>query len=319
MSQHHDKPDSGFAPDEQGGGFVPLTSLRRAAPRLDIAAIRERLKNARGRQYWQSLEELSDSPEFHRYIEREFPNAAPRDMKPLHRREFLRVMGATMALAGVAGCGYQPAEKIVPYVEAPEDLVPGKPLFFTTAFQRSGYGYGILGESHMGRPIKLEGNPKHPASLGATDLFGQASLLGLYDPDRSQTARYLANLSTLDSFQGALAERVPELRKNRGAGLRILVESFTSPTLAWQLRKLLQLYPQARIHHHDPAGRDNVRAGTRKAFGTEVNPVYHFDRATVVLSLDSNFLVEEPGSVRYARELPASSSTAAASGRTGRR
>src|SRR6266568_3864818 len=158
--------------ENAGAGFIPLSSIgASSASRLDLAAIRQRLAGARGRQYWQSLEELAETEAFQEYLEREFPNQAPRDMAPLGRREFFRLMGATLALAGVGGCSYQPPEKIVPYVEQPEELVPGKPLYYTTAFQRSGYGYGLLAESQMGRPVKLEGNPEHPASLGATDAM----------------------------------------------------------------------------------------------------------------------------------------------------
>jgi MoCo/4Fe-4S cofactor protein with predicted Tat translocation signal len=269
---------------------------------FDLEAIRKRLANARGPKYWRSLEELADTEEFQRYLEREFPHQAPRDMAPLNRREFFRVMGATLALAGVGGCSYQPAERIVPYVEQPEELLPGKPLFYTTTFQRGGYAYGLLGESHMGRPIKLEGNPDHPASLGATDIFAQASLLQLYDPDRSQAVRRMGDLTTWDEFLGWLMDQLDTLRGTGGAGLRVLTETVTSPTMAAQLRKLLATYPRAKLCQYDPVGRESVREGTRLAFGEELNPVYHFDRAERILSLDSNFLMDEPGSVRYARD-----------------
>jgi molybdopterin-containing oxidoreductase family iron-sulfur binding subunit len=283
-------------------GFVPLASIgARASSRIDLGAIRERLAGARGRQYWQSLEELAETDEFLRYMEREFPNQAPRDMAPLGRREFFRVMGATLALAGVGGCAYQPPEKIVPYVEQPEQMVPGKALFYTTAFQRSGYAIGLLGTSNMGRPTKLEGNPDHPASLGATDAITQASLLTLYDPDRSQAVRHFGNPSTWDEFLGEMTDRLDALHRSRGAGLRVLTGTVTSPTMTGQLRRLLALFPEAKLHQHEPAGRDSVREGARLAFGDEVNPVYQLDRAQVILSLDSDFLFEEPGSVRYAR------------------
>jgi MoCo/4Fe-4S cofactor protein with predicted Tat translocation signal len=272
--------------------FIPLSSIGGASgSRLDLAAIRERLAGAKGRQYWQSLEELAETEEFQQYLAKEFPNQAPRDMAPLGRREFFRVMAASLALAGVGGCAYQPPEKIVPYVEQPEQMVPGKPLFYTTAFQRGGYAIGLLGTSNMGRPTKLEGNPDHPASLGATDAITQASLLTLYDPDRSQAVRYLGNPTTWDAFLGEFTDRLDLLHRNRGAGLRVVTGTVTSPTLASQLRRLLTLYPEARVHQHEPVGRESIRDGARLAFGDEVNPVYHFDRADVILSLDSDFLL----------------------------
>lgn len=281
---------------------MPLGEIEGAAPRLDLAAIRAKLAGKRGREYWRSLEEVADTDAFQEYLQREFPMQAPRDMAPLNRRDFMRVMGATLALAGVGGCAYQPPEQIVPYVEQPENQVPGKPLFYATAFPRGGYAYGVLAESQMGRPIKLEGNPLHPASLGATDIYTQGSLLQLYDPDRSQAVRRMGDPATWEVFLGEVTEQLRTLRQAGGAGLRILTGAITSPTLASQLARLLKLYPQARIHQHEPAGRDMVHEGARMAFGQPVNPVYHLDKAKTIVSLDSNFLQEEPGSVRYARE-----------------
>ncbi|MBW3621805.1 MAG: TAT-variant-translocated molybdopterin oxidoreductase [Armatimonadetes bacterium] len=284
-------------------GFVPLSSIRPTPPRqrLDIAALREKLQNSTGKEYWRSLEEIAETDEFNALMEREFPTA-PRDMQPLPRREFLKLMGASLALAGVGGCAYQPAESIVPYVEQPELLIPGKPLFFATSFVKSGYAVGVLAESHMGRPIKVEGNPEHPASLGATDAYTQASILQLYDPDRSKNIRNLGEPTNWDVFTGAMTAQMEELRRRGGgAGLRILTETVTSPTMASQIRALLARYPGARWHQFEPVSRDNIRAGARLAFGADVHPVYHFERADRIVSLDCNFLLEEPGSIRYAR------------------
>lgn len=278
--------------------FVPLAQIGTVKrPKLDLDAVRMRLSKSRGQQYWRSLDELANTPEFQHYLEREFPVQAPRDMLPLDRRNFMRLMGATLALAGVGGCAYQPPEKIVPYVEQPEVLVPGKPLYFATAFPHNGYGMGVLAESQMGRPVKLEGNPAHPASLGATNIFAQASLLGLYDPDRAQSVRFLGGPSTWEAFGGDISARLTSLRANGGTGIRIVTGAFTSPTLASQVARFLKRYPGARICIHEPA---NPQAGAPGTVTPEA--IYNFTTADRILSLDSDFLQEEPGSVAYARQ-----------------
>lgn len=302
-AEHSDHGHQHAAEDTTPNGFVPLSAIHHdPAARLDMGAIREKLAGTRGKRYWRSLDEVAETPEFRVLQQREFPLEAPREMKALPRREFFRVMGATMAMAGLAGCASQPTEKIVPYVEQPEQLVPGKPLYFATAFTRGGYALGILAESQMGRPSKIEGNPQHPASLGATDVFAQASVLTLYDPDRSQFVRRNGTPSTWESFLGELEPKLQALRATRGAGLRIMTEGITSPTLINQLTQFFKIFPAAKLHQHEPAGRDAVHEGTRAAFGEELNPVYRFDRATTIVSLDSNFLADEPGSVRYSRD-----------------
>src|SRR5919201_1692425 len=142
------------------------------------------------RQWWRTLEEQAGDPAFREQLHNEFPSLLPEPESiadPVARRAFLKIMGASLALAGVSACTRQPDELIVPYVRQPEELVPGKPLFFATAMPLSGSGLGLLVETHEGRPTKIEGNPEHPLSQGATDLFAQAAILDLYDPDRSQT------------------------------------------------------------------------------------------------------------------------------------
>lgn len=283
------------------GDFIPLASIGTAG----VSAAEEQGSGSRQTVTWRSLDELAETGEERERFLREFPIDAPRDMAPLSRREFVRVMGATLALAGVSGCAWQPAEKIVPYVDQPERIVPGKPLFFATSYQREGYACGILGESQMGRPTKLEGNPQHPASLGATDAWGQASLLGLYDPDRSQAVRYLGDLTTWDVFIGEMTKQLGEQREQAGAGIRLITGTLTSPSLTLQLTRFLKQYPAARVARYDPVGRESVREGVRLAFGVDGEPVYHFDQAERILSLDCDFLSDEPGSVRYAREFAA--------------
>jgi molybdopterin-containing oxidoreductase family iron-sulfur binding subunit len=170
-----------------------------------------------------------------------------------------------------------------------------------------GFATGLVVESHEGRPTKVEGNKDHPASLGATDSFSQASVLGLYDPDRSQTLTYLGEIVTWSAFLGGVRPTVAAQRAAQPPprGLRILTETVTSPTLAHQLKTLLATLPSAKWHQYDPAGGDNVREGSRLAFGQYANALYHFDKADVVLSLDSDFLACGPASLRYARDFAA--------------
>src|SRR6187431_2014614 len=191
----------------------------------NIDALRAKLDNTRGREYWRSLESLTETPEFKEFLHREFPQNASEWLDPVGRRNFLKLMGASLTLAGVSACTRQPAEAIVPYVRQPEELVPGKPLFYATAMPFAGAGMGLLVENHEGRPTKIEGNPDHPTSRGATDLFAQASILNLYDPDRSQTITHLGEIRTFETFAAALKDVVAAQQSSRGAGLRVLSET----------------------------------------------------------------------------------------------
>ncbi|MGH7425859.1 MAG: TAT-variant-translocated molybdopterin oxidoreductase, partial [Candidatus Methylomirabilales bacterium] len=272
---------------------------------LDLALIRSRLAGLRGQEYWRSLEELAETEAFQEFVHREFPQDASVWIDPIGRRAFLKLMGAALALAGLGACTRQPDEKIVPYVRAPEDIIPGQPLFFATALTLGGIATGVLVESHMGRPTKIEGNPKHPASLGATDAFAQASVLTLYDPDRSQVLTKAGAISTWDALLAVLNTELQAQRASQGAGLRVLTGTVTSPTLARQLRTLLTKFPSAKWHQYEPASRDHVRAGARLAFGQDIDTRYRFDRADVILALDADFLFCGPGALRYAREFVA--------------
>ena len=272
--------------------------------RLDLASIRERLASSQGQDYWRCLEELADSKEFHEFLKQEFPQQTAGWTDGVSRRDFLRLMGASLALAGLNGCGKAAPvdKKIVPYVNQPETMVIGKPMFFATAFPMGGIGTGVLVESHEGRPTKIEGNPNHPASLGATDAFTQASILTLYDPDRSQVVKNAGRISTWNAFLIAINDDLEAERVVGGGGLRILTETVTSPALANQLRQLLAKFPRAKWHQYEPVNRDNVHAGDRLAFGTDVNTTYRFENAEVILSLDADFLFSGPANVRYARD-----------------
>src|SRR6185369_11250392 len=206
---------------------------------IDISAVRARLEKETGP--WRSLESVAETAEFKEFLHREFPSNASEWLDPVGRRSFLKLMSASMALAGVTACTVQPAELIVPYVRQPEEEIPGRPLYFATAMTLGGVASGLLIESHEGRPTKVEGNPDHPASNGATDLFAQGSVLTLYDPDRSQTITQLGEIrpwsAVVASIRGGLSAQSP----TKGAGLRILTETIASPTLAAQIQQVLQL------------------------------------------------------------------------------
>ncbi len=266
-----------------------------------IDGLRARLEATRGRQYWRSLESLAETPEFKEFLHREFPQNASEWLDPVGRRSFLKLMGASLALAGVSACTRQPDEEIVPYVRQPEEEVPGKPLFFATAMPMNGAGIGLLVESHEGRPTKVEGNPDHPSSRGATDLFAQASILGLYDPDRSRNITNLGDIRPFSAFTTALQDPLKAQEASQGAGIRILTETVASPTLGAQMREFLMRFPRAKWVQWDPAGRHNARAGSQLAFGDYVDAQYAIDKADVILSLDADFLCNGASGVRHSR------------------
>ncbi|MBI3682815.1 MAG: TAT-variant-translocated molybdopterin oxidoreductase [Acidobacteria bacterium] len=270
------------------------------APRLDLALIRGRLEGKSGQQYWRSLEELADTVEFQAYIEDEFPHREGLDR--LDRRNWLKFLGASLGLAGLTACTRQPLEKIVPYVKIPEEFSGNRPLFYATAHMLGGYASGILAESHYGRPTKAEGNPEHPSSLGSTDIFAQASLLAMYDPDRSQAVFHEGRISNTASFWAALTVIREKHAAAKGAGLRMLTETITSPSLIDTMKLLLEQMPQARWHVWDAVTSDGARAGAKLAFGEPVSHHYRLESANAILSLDSDFLYLGPGAVRYARD-----------------
>ena len=286
-------------------GVSPMNHSHRKTIPLDLAAIRDRLDTTRGPHYWRSLEELAATDEFREFLHREFPEQAADWPDPVSRRRFLQLMGASLALAGLNACTRQPAEKIVPYVRAPEGLVPGKPLFFATAMPLGGFAHGVVVESHEGRPTKIEGNPKHPASLGATHAFTQASVLTLYDPDRSQVVINVRRISTWGTVFAAISPQLETQRLRKGQGLRVLTETVTSPTMAYQLRGLLDVFPEAKWHQYEPVNRDYLYAGARRAFGENVTTQYRFDQAQIILALDADYLACGPASVRYAHDFAA--------------
>jgi molybdopterin-containing oxidoreductase family iron-sulfur binding subunit len=271
-------------------------------PDVDVATLRYAKNDGNAPRFWRSLDELADTPEFRDHLENEFPHGANDPAATLDRRELLKVMAASAAFAGLTGCTKLPTQHIVPYVRQPEQIIPGKALFYATAVTLGGVASGILVESNMARPTKVEGNPDHPASLGATDAFAQASILGLYDPDRSQAEIHDARVGSWTEFQNELTAALAREAGSSGAGLRLLTPTITSPTLGAQIRTFLKTFPSAKWHQYESVGHDNGHEGAKLAFGEIVNPVYRVDRADVILSLDSDLLTCGPGSVRYSRE-----------------
>jgi MoCo/4Fe-4S cofactor protein with predicted Tat translocation signal len=271
--------------------------------KLSLDEARAQIAETKGPEFWRSLEELAGSEEFQEMMHREFPKGASEWLDSASRRGFLKLMGASLALAGMTACTKQPLEKIVPYVTQPEDVIPGRPLFYATAFTLGAYGLPLLVESHLFRPTKIEGNGLHPVSLGGTDVFAQASLLEMYDPDRSQTVTYLGDVRSAGDFQNAIRGLLTVQKGLGGAGVRVLSRPFSSPSLADQMKSFAQLYPQAKWHVYEPVNRDNVLEGAKLAFGQPLETQYKLENADVILSLDADFLYAGfPGFTRYARD-----------------
>jgi molybdopterin-containing oxidoreductase family iron-sulfur binding subunit len=228
------------------------------------------------------------------------PAGSPAQFGSLDRRQFLRYTAASLSLAGAGACSRSPQQTIVPYVHAPPQLTAGDPLYFATAAALGGAAQGFLVKSNYGRPTKIEGNPAHPGSLGATDIYAQAAVLDLWDPDRAQAVRHRGQEATWQNFVAALSARLSQIAVNAGTGLRILTETVTSPTLGNQLQALLERFPGARWHQYQPINRDRAYEGSRLAFGEALETRYQFDAARVVVSLGGDFL-GSPG-VRYTHD-----------------
>src|SRR5712671_4057897 len=215
-------------------------------PDVDVATLRHAKNDGNTPRFWRSLDELADTPEFRDHLKNEFPHGANDPAATLDRRELLKVMAASAAFAGLTGCTKLPTQKIVPYVRQPEQIIPGKALFYATAVTLGGVATGVLVESHMARPTKIEGNPDHPGSLGATDAISQASILGLYDPDRSQAEIHDGRIGSWAQFQNELSAALGAEKGNSGSGVRLLTPTITSPTLGDQISTFLKAYPSAK-------------------------------------------------------------------------
>ena len=272
--------------------------------KLTLAEVREKLAGQKGKKFWRSIDELAETPEFAELVTKEFPSQASEWIDPVSRRSFLKVMGASMALAGLAGCTKQPDEPIMPYVQAPEDLILGKPVYFASAFPFTTGAVPVLIKSDAYRPIKVDGNPEHPYVQGGSDPITQATLLDLYDPDRSQHITYRGDTRTWPEFLAAYRSMLADKKASGGQGLYFLSATVTSPTLAAQWQQAQKNYPQAKLVQYDPVNRDNHYAAAKQAFGDYADAQYRLDQADVIVSLDADFLggAQFPGFHKLSRD-----------------
>jgi molybdopterin-containing oxidoreductase family iron-sulfur binding subunit len=261
-------------------GEIERNGATMTAP-MTLAAVREELKAAKGKRYWRSVDELAGTPEFEAAVEKEFPGSAQEWVDPVSRRGFMKLMGASLALAGLAGCTKQPDEPIYAYVKQPEDLILGKPNYFATAMPSATGAVPLLVKADQFRPIKIDGNPEHAYNQGSSDVFSQGALLDLYDPDRSQHVTYRGENREWAEFAQELRLKVASTKD--GTGIYFLSETISSPTLARQWKEVKAAYPKATLVQYDPA-----IAGTALASGLSVQ--YSLAEADVIVSLDADFL-----------------------------
>ncbi len=287
---------------------APAQVVTRITPsnKMTLAEVRARLDGRTGKRFWKNLDELADTPEFQELMQEEFPRQAGAGewANSVSRRGFMKVMGASFALAGLAGCTKQPDEAIYPYIKQPEDIILGTPTFFATAHPFPTGAIPVLVKSDAFRPTKLEGNPEHPMSLGKADAFTQASLLDLYDPDRSQHVRFRGENAEWPRFQQEFQNAIAQLPA--GQGLYFLSETTTSPSFAAQWKQVQAKYPQARLVQYEPAGGDAHRTVSKAAFGDFYDTQYRLADADVILTLDADFL----GGIHFPGFLPLSAAYA---------
>jgi MoCo/4Fe-4S cofactor protein with predicted Tat translocation signal len=248
---------------------------------MTLDEVRQELKGVKGKKYWRSIDELANTAEFQAAVEREFPSSAQEWVDPVSRRGFMKLMGASLALAGLAGCTKQPDEPIYTYAKAPEDLILGKPMYFASAHPFLTGAVPLLVKSDQFRPIKVDGNPEHPYNRGSSDPYTQGTLLDLYDPDRSQKTLYRGEPREFSEFRQQL--RTKAAASKDGTGLYFLSATITSPTLARQWKAVEAAYPKATLVQYDAA-----IAGTALASGQMAQ--YHLADADLIVSLDADFL-----------------------------
>ncbi|MFH5885115.1 TAT-variant-translocated molybdopterin oxidoreductase [Halalkalibaculum sp. DA3122] len=235
--------------------------------------------------YWKSLNELAKNDEYQKFVDREFPEDATELNDKVSRRSFLRVMGASIALAGFASCR-RPVQKILPYSNQPEEVVPGEPLYYASAMPFQDALTGIVIENHEGRPTKIEGNEMHPASGGSSSIFNQGAVLNMYDPDRSRFVRRNGERSSYNEFVSFCNEHFSDTGRN----IAFISEANSSPTFNRLRDQALNTFSNARWVTYEPFGEDNALEGTSIAFGQRLRAINHFDQADIIVALDNDFL-----------------------------
>ena len=261
-------------------------------PYSDRACVRD-AASAGSRRFWSSIEELLDEDEFRKWVSAEFPAASSMFDDP-GRRQVLKLMGASLLLAGLTGCGETKSDHALPYVNQPDDLVPGAPRYYATGMFFEGYVQPVIATTYSGRPTKLDGNPDHPVTRGASDSFIQSAVFDLYDPERSKVPLRDGVPSTWSAFAGELVDLRVRWRERNGQGLRILTGATTSPTLIRQITELQKQFPKMRWFRFETAGTASQDEAMRLAFGRVVTPHFRFDKCNVIVSLDEDLL--GPGS-----------------------
>ena len=295
--------DEGQAPEGAGAGDPPSARSKRISlPIVEEAQAdtESALAAAPAPRFWRSIAEREGSTALAASASREFPTGAS-ELNDVYRRSFMQLLGSSAALAGIAAC-QQPQQQAIPFIRRPEEVTPGLPLHFATAYSLEGFGNGLLVESHEGRPTKIEGNPDHHDSVGTARTFEQALLLGLYDDDRAKQIRHGAtpkSWTTLLLEIGALATRHAA---DGGARLRFLTEPTTSPLHAELRQKILERFPKAKFTSFAPTAGDGSTDGLRAVYGRPLEARHDLYRATVIVSLDADFLGDGPQQLRLARQ-----------------
>lgn len=267
-------------------------------PRFNLDRARRKLSGKAGPRFWMGVDELVDQNAFRQMLVAEFPSAATLLDDP-QRRQLLKLMGASLLLAGLGACSPSNSGEALPYVNQPETMLPGVPRYFATALTFAGYAQPVIATAYDGRPTKLDGNPDHPATLGRSDAFMQAAIFGLYNPGRAQQPLKDGAPSSWASFQNALIDLRRTWQDTRGAGLRFVIGPTTSPTVARQMAALLKEFPEARLHLCDPLNTQRD-AAMRLAFGRSVEQHVAFEECDIIVSLDDDFLGPGPHQVRNA-------------------
>ncbi len=295
------KKQTAHGPSEVEAHTAPLGPVA-AAKALTLEEARAKLAGKTGKKYWRSIDELADTPAFQEMMQHEFPAQVAEWIDPVSRRGFLKVMGASLALAGLSGCTKQPDEPIYPYIKQPEDLILGRPMYFATASPFPTGAIPLLVKSDAFRPIKVDGNPEHPFNRGTSDQLTQGTLLDLYDPDRSQKVIYRGEVRAWAVFLAAFRAMLSDKKASGGQGFYILSDTVTSPTLAAQWKAAQQTYPNAKWLQWDPVNRDSAYAASKAAFGGFYDAQYRLPNAEVIVSLDADFLsgIAHPGFLRLA-------------------